>query len=94
MSLLRFKSHAIVNSGGVVSAMAGSVFQKNKRRPSFWREKLQKNIGWNKNSRITEMFDALFYKSANLKKIQSLSLTRFPLSLLAHWRDLGRIAFF
>ena len=40
MSLLRFKSHAIVNSGGVVSAMSGSVFQKNKRRPIF----LKKNV--------------------------------------------------
>ena len=35
-------------------------FRKIRDDQFFWRKMLQKNIGWNKNSRITQMFKDLF----------------------------------
>ena len=58
MSLFCFKSHAIVNSGGVVSGMSGSVFQKNKRRRINWRIKAAEKH-WLKQV-ISQKFEDLF----------------------------------
>ena len=73
MSLFCFKSHAIVNSGGVVSGMSGSVFQKNKRRRINWRIKAAEKH-WLKQV-ISQKFEDLFQKVSTQENSMSVSDT-------------------